>query len=255
MHVLKEFLHAHVFLYGALALGIVGLWRTRPAIPRRRLLWVTIPFVLLSILCMPLVCYFFLGSLEWAYPPLTKRPPDVEAIVVLAGYVRPPDELVPEPELGMNTYYRVQRASELYHEGKPCPIVVSGGSVQRGAPGPSCAEAMRARLLKLGVPSADIILEDRSQSTYENALECAQILRERRFTQVVLVTDATHLMRSELCFRKLGLDVIPCGSAYRATALNPTLADFVPDPADFEVIDLVIHEWVGLAWYWLRGRI
>src|SRR5579884_4231092 len=96
---LNDVLELPVLLFLLLAIGFVVLWRTRPPIPRRRLLWVTVPFVLLWLLCVPALAYLALGSLEWHYPPLARRPADTEAIIVLAGYVKPPDELRPEAEL------------------------------------------------------------------------------------------------------------------------------------------------------------
>ena len=101
----------------------------------------------------------------------------------------------------------------------------------------------------------DIIVEDRSRTTFENARECAEILRGRGLAQPLLVTDATHLWRSDLCFRKQGFETIPCGCYYRATSLHPRVIDFVPDLTTLEAIDQIAHEWFGLAWYWLAGKI
>jgi uncharacterized SAM-binding protein YcdF (DUF218 family) len=248
-------LQPHIFLYLILVVALIALWRTRPAIPRRRLLAVIVPFVLLSVLSIPAVGYLGFGSLEWPYPPLTDRPADVEAIVVLSGYVKPPDEVLPQAELAEDCTYRCLRALELYHQGPRCPILVSGGRVSADTPGPTLAAAMRDFLVKLGVAAEDILLEDRSRNTYENAVYSAQILRQRGLTRVVMVTCANSLWRAELCFRKQGLAVMPCGCYYRATHLDFSVADFVPNPAAFGQLELVVHEWLGLAWYWLRGRI
>jgi uncharacterized SAM-binding protein YcdF (DUF218 family) len=253
---LLSLLQPHIVLYLLMVGGLVWLWRTRPAIPRGRLLCLSVPFVLLSILFVPAVTYLIMGSLEWAYPPLVRRPPDIEAIVVLSGYVKPPDAVHPEPELGESTLYRCVRTAALYRQGPRCPVLVSGGrSGSSLVPGPTCAEAMRDILVHLGVHPADVILEDRSLSTYENAVFSARLLHERGLERVVLVTDATHLWRSESCFRKQGIAVVPCGCYYRATHFDADLADFLPNPAASIGLERVTHEWLGLAWYWLRGKI
>lgn len=255
MQQLRELLHLHILLHLLIALAIIALWRVKPPIPRRRLLWLTIPFVLLSIICIPVVCYFALGSLEWHYPPLAERPGDADAIVVLAGYVKPPDAIDREPQLGINTFYRCMRAAELYQQGRPMPIVVSGGSISGGG-GPTCADAMRVVLLRLGVAPEDIVCEGRSRTTYENAAACSDILRQRGLMHAILVTDATHLWRSELCFRKQGVELVPCGCYYRAaSSLSLRPIDFVPDATVLEDFEQVVHEWVGLAWYWVTGKI
>lgn len=252
---LAALLQPHVVLYLLLAIGLITLWRVRPPIPRRRLHWVTVPFVLLSLLSMPAVGYLGFGSLEWAYPPLTQRPSDADAIVVLSGYQKPADEVRPHAELGEDSIYRCLRAAELYHDGPRCPVVVSGGRVEAQTPGPTLAELMRDFLLKLGVAVDDIVVEDRSKNTYENAVGSVALLRERGLKRPVLITDANSLLRAELCFRRQGMFVVPCGCYYRATHFDAAVIDFLPDPAAFGHLELVVHEWLGLAWYWLRGRI
>jgi uncharacterized SAM-binding protein YcdF (DUF218 family) len=114
---------------------------------------------------------------------------------------------------------------------------------------------MRNFLLQLGVVAEDILLEDRSRTTYENALYSSDILRQRGLTLAVLVTDANSLLRAELCFRKQGIAVVPCGCYYRATHFDAALSDFLPNPASMGQLELVVHEWLGLAWYQLNGRI
>jgi uncharacterized SAM-binding protein YcdF (DUF218 family) len=252
---ISSLLQPHIFLYLLMVGALISLWRTRPALPRRRLLWLTVPFVLLSLLSVPALGYLGFGSLEWSYPPLRQRPAEAEVIVVLSGYLKAPDEVLAEAELGEDTLYRCLRAAELYQQGPRCPILVSGGKVDPSQPGPTLAAAMRDFLVKLGVAAEDILLEDRSRSTYENALYSSEILRRRGLAQVVLVTDANHLLRAELCFRKQGIAVVPCGCYYHATHFDAALSDFLPNPASFGQHELVLHEWMGLAWYWLCSRI
>ncbi len=236
------------------ALAVANLWR-KPRVGRRRLLLLTIPFVLLLVWCTPVVGYLTLGSLEWRYPPLDKRPEDVEAIVVLSGYVRVLDEEGTQVELGEDTLYRCLRAAEVYRQGKPCPIVVSGGKVDADAPGPALAVVMRDFLRQQGVADGDLIVEDRSRTTYENAVECCRLLNERGIHRIVLVTDATHLGRASACFRKQGADVVPCGCRYRAARLEWSVPTFLPDPAAARGSAEACHEWLGTAWYRLCGRM
>ena len=61
---------------------------------------------------------------------------------------------------------------------------------------PPLGQMMKDLLVELGVPPEQIIVEDRSTSTYENAVECRQLLVERQMTRIVLVTDALHMRRA-----------------------------------------------------------
>ena len=119
----------------------------------------TVLFSLLTAINLPIVGDLAAGSLEWRYPPGVQRPDDVQAIVVLCGYVRPPDEWFPEAEIGQDTTYRCLHAAALYRRGKPCPVIVSGGKVP-GTAGPSMAQTMKAFLVADGIPETDVIMED-----------------------------------------------------------------------------------------------
>jgi len=237
-----------------LAVGLILLRRSRRA-TRGQLLWLGIPWMLLVLLSMPAVAYLALGSLEWAYPPDSERPEDTQAIVVLAGYVRPPNDLRPEAELGQDTFSRCLHAARLYRQGEPCLVVVSGGKVESDTPGPTLAEVMRDFLLTQGVAARDILLEDQSSTTYENARDTADLLSQRGIDRIVLVTSATHMRRSERCFRAQGLQVLPSSCDHKATQFRWRVGSFLPNPHAAADVDLVAHEWMGLVWYWLWGRI
>src|SRR5262249_4883172 len=150
-----------------------------------------------------------LGSLEWPYPPSSEIPDEAEAIVVLSGYVRPPDATRTRAELGADTLYRCLHAVTLHHKRRDCPIVVCGGNPDGTSPGPPYAHAMRDFLRDQGVAELQILVEDHSRTTYENAVKAAELLRERGLRHIVLVTDAEHMFRSAGCFRKQGLEVTP----------------------------------------------
>jgi uncharacterized SAM-binding protein YcdF (DUF218 family) len=235
-------------------LACANLWRARTE-KRSRLLLLTLPLLGLTTLCMPPVGYLALGSLEWQYPLQREYPTDVGAIVVLAGGIIPPDQVQRRAELTSSTLYRCLHAREIYQEAIRRPILVSGGQVDPSEPGPSHAEAMRDFLVELGVSPADLIVEDRSRTTYENGVESAKLLRQRGVRRVILVTDATHMIRAVGVFRKQGIDPIPSGSRYRATNYDFSLSDLVPDFSTAHACQEAFHEWLGILWYRLSGKM
>ena len=87
---------------------------------------------------------------------------------------------------------------------------------------------MRDFLRDQGLSDADLIVEDRSRTTHENAVECRKLLEERRITKVILVTDAVHMFRALRSFRKQGIQAVPSACHHRATQFEWTLWDF-PD--------------------------
>jgi uncharacterized SAM-binding protein YcdF (DUF218 family) len=216
----------------------------------------TFLFVLLSVLSTPVASYLALGTLEWPYPPLEERPKEIEAIVVLSGYIRMSDEAGGnQVELGVDTLYRCIKTSEAYKQGKPCPVLVSGGKIDLSSPGPPLAEPMREFLLELGVNDRDILVESRSRNTNENAIEACRLLDTLGLHRILLVTDAAHLKRAVGCFRKQGFEVVPCGCRYRARQMTWSVGSFLPTPSAAEGFGEAWHEWLGLAWYGLCGRL
>jgi uncharacterized SAM-binding protein YcdF (DUF218 family) len=154
-----------------------------------------------------------------------------------------------------DTLHRCLHAARLYREGPACPILVSGGKVDPESEGPACARVMASFLRRLGVRRRDLVLEDRSRNTYENARESARLLEERGLRKVVLVTDAVDMYRAERCFRKQGVEVVPAPCHYRATRFRLDLFTFLPSPGAARGFQRAWHEWLGTAWYRLHGRI
>ncbi len=230
-------------LYTVLLLVLVGAfvyrWRQRSE-DRRFLRLCAIPLFLLILISMPYVAYLLKGSLEWQYEPLTQRPDDVDAIVVLGGDNLP----------------RCLRAAELYRQGKPCLVIVSGYDAVPVQPELTAKQPMQDILQVMGVPADRLVIEDQSRDTFENAVETCKIIRQRGLRTVLLVTTADHLVRATACFRKQGVDPIPAGCRYRSAAPpRNVLAGCLPVPGAVRDTHEAVHEWVGLCWYWLRGRI
>ena len=250
----SQLLQPFVSLACLTLLGAAVLWWRRRE-TRPRLLLVTVPLVCLAVMSTPVVSYLALGSLEWQYPPCYDTPREAETIVVLSGHVRPPDRIRLRAELGDNTLGRCLHAAELYDQGKPCLVVLCGGKVDPSTAGPTFAAAMCDFMVQQGVARSDLLLEDQSRTTYENAVETARLLRGRGIEKIVLVTSATHMQRAERCFRSQGFDVRASGCRYRATQFRWSLSQFLPDAGSARDVEDVAHEWLGLFWYWLHGRI
>jgi uncharacterized SAM-binding protein YcdF (DUF218 family) len=253
-HSITSLLHPYTILSLLTALAIANLWRKRRE-TRRRLVLVTALFAALIILSTPAVGHLALRTLEGQFPPLSRRPPGVGAIVVLAGGVDLPDETGGPAELESDTIQRCLHAVQLYRQGTPCPVLVSGGKVDPDAPGPAFAEVMRDFLLQHDVRASDLLVEKTSRDTYENAVESHKLLEQHNVGKIVLVTDAMHMNRALGCFRKQGLEVVPAPCHFQAGHLEGSLRDYLPDPDAVAACQEALHEWLGTGWYWLWGRM
>ncbi len=198
-----------------------------------------------TLFAWPPVAWIASRSLEGSYAVESQpaKNVQVEAIVVLAGYVQQPTARQRRAVVGYDTYIRCLHAADLYHDWNPLPVLACGGN--------GFSTAMREVLLKQGVPGDMIWIEDRSTRTYENARYAAEILRDKGIGSVVLVTDAYHMTRSELCFRNQNIEVVPSPSTYR----TDTIPKFLPNGSAIRQNELTLHEWFGILWYWLQGWI
>ena len=247
-------LHPQRLLMLAVAASLAWFW-WRSQEHRRRLLLVIVPFCLLWLACLPLTAHFSHALLQSSYRPLREVPSDTQAIVVLSGFALPIDPRRPEPVLGKDTLYRCLHAAELYHRGPRCPLVLCGGLVNPDSEMPPLGQQMRTFLIKLGIPEADLLVEDRSSTTYENAIECVKLLADRGDAPVVLVTDASHMARAERCFLQVGLHVTPAPCVMQNECFEWSPAAFIPDANAAASVEEFVHEVLGLAWYKLKGRI
>jgi uncharacterized SAM-binding protein YcdF (DUF218 family) len=251
---LVDLVQPHTLLFLWASWSLFRLWRKRDD-PKRRWWPLFVPLVALTVLCTPAAGHVLLLSLESYAPPLEERPPDAEAIVVFSAGVRPAAAPRPQSEMDEDSFQRCLDAARLYKQGPPCPVLVSGGKVEADEPGPAYAAVLGDLLEKLGVAPADLIREENSRTTYENAVECARLLNERKIRRVVLVADAVDMYRAAGCLRKQGIEVVPAPVHFRATRFRPTLFDFLPSPGGAARVQRVWHEWLGVVWYRCQGRL
>ena len=109
-----------------------------------------------------------------------------DAIVVIGGDHKPE---------------RLQRALELYAQGYAPVILLSAGTaVREGTEQLPEAEVMRRQALALGIPPSALLLETESRTTYRNATYSKQLLLQRGFDEILLVTSAYHSRRARRIF-------------------------------------------------------
>jgi vancomycin permeability regulator SanA len=97
--------------------------------------------------------------------------------------------------------YRLPKALELYRSGRAGKLLFSGGVVWPASK--LCeAELLEKRALALGIPAADILIEDQSLHTKENVLASLLVL-DREFNlhkikRILVVTASYHIRRAHL---------------------------------------------------------
>lgn len=102
-----------------------------------------------------------------------------------------------------NLRARLDHALDLYRRGQVRRIILTGGRT----PGASVSEAAAGRryLLDRGLAAEALLLEEASTSTWQNLQNSRSLVLANDLGAVVLVSDATHMLRALKMARDLGL--------------------------------------------------
>ena len=153
---------------------------------------------------------------------------------------------------------RIFQAITLYKTGKIRKILISGDSGYITNRGLHEAKQMKQILLKWGIPEEDLIAEELSKNTYENALETAKILRGRKdIKSYMLITSGVHMRRSLACFERQGLKCTPFSTDLYTNQKGKYYWDqyIIPNVDNFSQWQRFIKEIIGYLVYDMRGYI
>lgn len=213
---------------------------------RRRLLALVLANSQLFAFSLPWVSDALLGGLEQDALLLEHTKPlpqTVKAIVVLGGGME--GNFAGYRQFGDMTAAadRMYTGARLFKREVSARVVVSGGVLGDDARKGSEAQAMRGVMMEFGVPPDNILVEDKSRTTYENALRTRDLLGPNQ--SIALVTSAFHMQRAKLLFEQVGFDVYPVTSDVRVVPEKRVLWDALPKPSALEHSTMAIKEYLG----------
>ena len=208
----------------------------------------------LWIASMPAFANWLYSGLEARHPPVpieTLAKSDVA--IVLGGAVGQPLPPRTAPDVG-EPADRILHAARIFHAGKIGHILVTGGNIPWQTAVAPEAELIADLLVELGVPRGAIVVETQSRNTYENAVNSAEIIEDRGWQNVILITSGAHMPRALAVFSKAGIEAIPASTDIRVRfPLYDSPLDFLPDAEALKRTSDAIREWIGIAVYRLRG--
>ncbi|MBM3580724.1 MAG: YdcF family protein [Alphaproteobacteria bacterium] len=191
--------------------------------------------------------------LEDRFPVPDRLPARVDGVVVLGGMI---DPFVTRARGQLALGGAVERLLAFAEFGRRYPdakLVFSGGSGVLGRQDATEAEALRPHLAWFGLDPARVVFEGRSRNTHENATLTRDLLQPAAGESWVLITSAFHMPRAVGAFRRAGWTVIPYPVDYMYEP-NPPMTWGFEFLSGFSSLHLALHEWTGLAVYWLTGR-
>lgn len=241
------------FFITPVAWFLTGLLWTLLAIYRRKPAKVAIMFSLFVFLFFTNQALVSFVASKWEVPSL---PPDSVAGsykygIVLGGMASL------NPDNGKlhvsGSIDRLLTAIILYKQQKIEKIVITSGSGSLLMNEKKEAPELLHFCLQMGVSGNDIILEDQSRNTHENALFTKPLIENDE--KVLLITSAFHMRRSAACFAKLGykFDVISTDPIKRSVLSADDY--FLPKAEPVMQWTFFIKEWIGFIAYRFAGYI
>jgi uncharacterized SAM-binding protein YcdF (DUF218 family) len=163
--------------------------------------------------------------------------------VVLTGHALADPRLPVSSTVNSASAFRVLEALRLHRLFPGARITISG-----------CEDVpmlMQRLLVGLGVQEELTAIESESRSTFESAVHLKERMKDREF---ILVTSAGHMPRSMAAFRQTGMNPTPAPTDYLAK-MTPFETNYLPNSNNLMRADLALHEYFGLMWYWINGRL
>jgi uncharacterized SAM-binding protein YcdF (DUF218 family) len=236
-----------------LSVGIWLLWFSKKQKTGKIL--ISLGIVLLVVSSFKVTADTILRPIEYKYPVFSsetkynnKTKP--EFIVVLGGGHISNNQLPLLSQIGSASLVRLIEGIRIQREIKGSKLLISGGKVFDSV---SDAEIMAEIAKSIGERKEDIVVEDGSKDTKDQAMLIKSIVGDKPF---ILVTSAAHMPRAMGLFEKAGMNPIPASTGHLVVGserLSPSV--FFPSAGNIEKTETAVYETLGLMWSKLRGQI
>ena len=144
-----------------------------------------------------------------------------DVILVLGGGLRP------KVEIGYSTAERLRLAVRLFKQKKRV-IIISDGSLYKGSP---AIKKMKDYLLKHNIKDEYILIEGKSQTTFDNCVNAKKIIDKNHFKELIICTSPYHQKRTEMIlkylnFKRFKIAKMHNSEIYQANHIKQRLRNF-----------------------------
>ena len=189
-------------------------------------------------------------------PPITEETlrPHYDVAIVLTGMV---DLRRSRPgHVAFNEHVeRILEGMRLVKQGVADKLLIVGGNghlLQRDG---SEAGALRLFVVEFGLREEQVLTEEVSRNTYENAVKATEIIRAGDYKQLVLITSALHMARSAATFAKQGLTPDRYPVDFQSVPGRVDFLMWLPSTHALDLMAALVHELIGYVTYRVQGYI
>lgn len=221
--------------------------------PKRKKRWIIISTCWFLFFSNPYIIHKLI--LNWQVPQKTvAQGEQYETGILLAGFVG--FEYKNKQGYYGSASDRFIQAVRLYKLGHIKKILITGGSGSLWRQEYKEADFVKEQLQEMGVAATDILSENQSRNTYENAINSKKLLDSLQVKgPYLLITSAMHMKRSQQVFAKAGVATVAYSCNFNAINNPQQFAGAViPSYNAFNNWDIYLKEVVGLLVYKLTGK-
>lgn len=154
---------------------------------------------------------------------------------------------------------RLFQALSLYKSGKVDKILISGDSGYITDRGLHEAKQVKELLMLWGIPEKDVLTEELSTNTHENAVETKKFLDQSypHYDRFILVTSGIHMKRALACFKNEGMTCTPYSTDLYTSSERHYYWDqfIIPNLDNFNMWNKLLKETFGYAAYKISGYL
>lgn len=167
-------------------------------------------------------------------------PVQSDAIVVLAGGIG--ESGIP----GEAYQEKVKQAVFLYREGYAKKVILLSGAGHVFLE----AQIMKALAVSLGIPGNAVILDKRGGGNYVSLINTKKIMEDQGWGSMLLITSRYNSLRSQLILKKnfSGITV-----RFVPASLSAFFGE--QEKVQFKHVRAILHEYLGIIYYWIKGYI
>lgn len=242
---LKKFITFFIEPYGMVfslfVLGLYALFIKKEKIAK---IFLSLSFGFLFLFSYPPFANFLITKLENQYPKYDYKA-QVKYIHVLgSGHNTDPSQPL-SSQIGSASVKRDLEGILIHKSLKNSKIIFTGYEGNTNV----ATAIMNAKLAKaLGVKEANLLVNPKPKDTKEEAVFTKSIVADEAF---ILVTSATHMPRSMMLFKSLGLNPIPAPTNFYKKEFSGAFK--IPDIGSFQKSQIAMHEYWGILWNKLRS--
>ena len=193
---------------------------------------------------------------KWEVKPINNVELDSNNVAILLTGMSTYSPLIDRIQFNDRTD-RLMQTIDLYHKGKIRNLILCGGSSTLNSSEAKDFTMLHEYLVQNGIPDSIIVDEFASRNTYENAINCKNLISHYfPNTKPILITSGYHMRRAMACFYKQGIETIPFSTDLYSGPLKFEL-DYLLLPSAQTMMnwEKILHEWFGVVVYQVTGKV